>query len=157
MTRTYSNLRATSLTPEQHERTCGYWYTVTSGAMAHTAFATRAGLDRWLRERNLTLANDLPAQGEFGTTAIVGSYCERAYLDIDDDYRERHYPDGYDDDEAAFYALQPVDATPVLSNGDYTLGLLTEDAEGVRTVHYLNPNVKTRRVFDYKRTRQEMN
>lgn len=140
MKRRFASLRATSLDPEQHERTCGYWYTVTNGALAHTAFATRTGLHRWLRERNLKLETELPAHRTWGTTAIVGSYDERSYL--------------YDADE--FYALRPVLATAVLSNGDYTLGLITEDAKGVRTVHSLNPNVKTRFVFDHRRTREEM-
>ena len=38
---TYDSLHATTLDPEQHKRTCGYWFIVTNGAMAHTAFATR--------------------------------------------------------------------------------------------------------------------
>lgn len=136
----YSSLHATALTPEMHERTCGYWYTVTNGAMAHTAFATRAGLDRWLRERNLKLAVELPSEhGLWGTTRIVGGYRERSHMI-----------------EAEFYAVDPVVITPVLSNGDYTLGLIDEDANGLRTVHHLNPNVRTRLVFDYKRTREQM-
>ena len=68
-----ADLRATALTLGQHGRTCGYWYTVTSGATAHTAFAARAGLDRWLRERNLTLAGQLQAQGEWASAAIIGT------------------------------------------------------------------------------------
>jgi hypothetical protein len=139
MTTSVTDLRATSLTPEQQERTCGYWYTVTSGATAHTAFATRAGLDRWLRERNLTLAAELPAQGEWGSAAIVGTYRQCSHMDTDE-----------------FDAVRPLIATAVLSNGDYTLGLIDEDVDGVRTVHYLNPNVKTRLVFDHQRTRKQM-
>lgn len=140
MTPSVTNLRATALTAEQHERTCGYWYTVTSGAMAHTAFVTRAGLDRWLWERNLRLHDELPKQGEWGSTAIVGTYRQRSYL--------------YDADE--FETVRPVLTTATLSNGDYTLGLIDEDADGVRTVHYLNPNVKSRVVFEYRRTRELM-
>lgn len=135
-----TDLRATALTPEQHERTCGYWYTVTSGATAHVAFFTRAGLDRWLWERNLQLQNQLPDQGQWGSTPIVGSYRERSYLD--------------DADE--FEMVRPVLATAKLSNGDYTLALIDEDADGVRTVHYLNPNVKSRLVFEHRRTRELM-
>src|SRR5438445_296985 len=71
---TYSELYACALTQEQHERTCGYWFTVTNGAMAHTAFATRAGLDRWLAERGLALEGELPAAGTWGTSRIVGEY-----------------------------------------------------------------------------------
>ena len=31
-TQTYDQLYATSLTPEFHEKTCGYWFTVPTGA-----------------------------------------------------------------------------------------------------------------------------
>lgn len=140
MIRTHSGLHVTSLNEEQHERTCGYWYTVTVGAMAHTAFATRDGLMRWLTERGLTLKFGLPATKTFGSSPVVGTYHERSYLD--------------DADE--FGLLRPVLATAVMSNGDYTLGLITEDAEGVRTVHSLNPNVKSRYVFEHRRTREIM-
>ena len=40
-------------------------------------------------------------------------------------------------------------STATLSNGDYTVARITEEA-GVCTVHTLNPNVKTRVVFDRK-------
>jgi hypothetical protein len=136
----YASLHATSLNREQHEQTCGYWYVVRNGAMAHTAFATRAGLDRWLSERGLALENELPEPGEWGTTRVVGSYRERCYL--------------YD--AAEFDQLRPVLATAVMSNGDYTLGLVTEGEAGQRTVHYLNPNVRTRFVFDHAKTREVM-
>ena len=41
----------------------------------------------------------------------------------------------------------PILATAAMSNGQYTLALITED-NGVRTVHTLNCNVKTRLIFD---------
>jgi len=147
MTFEHTNLHAASLDREMHERTCGYWYTVTAGALAHTAFATRAGLDRWLRERNLELHDELPEQGEVGHSRIIGVGEWQPGV-----YRSRSYL--YD--AAEFDAVRPVVVTAVMSNGDYTLGLIDEDADGVRTVHYLNPNVKTRLVFEHQRTRQQM-
>ena len=132
-------LSVASLDRDCHERTCSYWYTVTSGATAHTAFATRAGLDRWLSDRGLVLECELPEHGEIGTSRIVGTYRERSYLDA-----------------AEFDNLRPLLATAVLSNGDYTLGLITEDDDGTRIVHHLNPNVRTRLVFDRRRTREVM-
>ena len=78
-TRHYDKLYATTLTREQHERTCGYWFTVTNGATAHTAFATRAGLDRWLAERGLSLENELPEAGTWGTTRVAGQYCTESH------------------------------------------------------------------------------
>lgn len=132
---TYSRLYVASLDREAHERTCGYWYTVTCGAMAHTAFSTRAGLDRWLSERGLKLENDLLDRH----TRIIGSYRERPSADVD-----------------AFYAITALIETAVLSNAQYTLGKITEDESGVRTVHYLTAYVKARQVFDYQRTREQM-
>jgi hypothetical protein len=148
----YGDLWATSLTPEFHERTCGYWFAVTSyGSTAHTAFATRAGLDRWLSERGLSLENDLPAAGTAGTTRIVGEYRTESHGEfVSDDCR-----DGMG--EGDFYTLCPaaVMVTAAMDNGDYTLALITEEGS-VRTVHTLNPNVRTRLVFDRKRTDQLM-
>lgn len=145
----YSNLWATSLTPEFHEQTCGYWFTVTSyGATAHTAFATRAGLDRWLSERGLTLENELPAAGTSGFTRITGEYRTESHgAFLSDDYR-----DGMG--EGDWPPPGPMAATATLSNGRYTLALITEDGSGIRTVHTLNPNVKTRVEFDRQNTRR---
>lgn len=138
---TYSNLYAASLTPEQHERTCNYWFTVTAGSTAHVAFETRAGLDRWLSERGLTLDTDLPEAGTAGWTPVTGEYHEVSHGEfISDDPC-----DGMG--EGDFYSLRPTAMTAVMSNGDYTLALITDEA-GVRVIHHLNPNVKTRVVFD---------
>jgi hypothetical protein len=146
-TLSYDKLHATSLTSEQHERTCGYWFTVTSGATAHTAFATRAGLDRWLSERGLSLAGELPDAGTWGTTRVTGEYrtaSHGAFSPAEDNpYRM------VADDE--WGALSPMAATADLSNGRYTLALITEQ-DGIRTVHTLNPNVKTRVEFDRRNT-----
>jgi hypothetical protein len=145
----YNKLYATSLTQEFHERTCGYWFTVTNGSTAHTAFATRAGLDRWLSERGLSLEGELPEAGWSGISRIIGEYREESHGEfLTDDYR-----DGMG--EGDFYTLHPIIATAELSNGDYTLALITEE-NGVRTVHTLNPNVKTRVKFDRRRTAELM-
>jgi hypothetical protein len=144
----YDTLYATSLTPEFHERTCGYWFTVTSyGGTAHTAFATRAGLDRWLNERGLALENELPAAGTAGFTRITGEYRTESHGEhLSDDYRDGMGEGDWPPDS-------PVAATAAMSNGRYTLALITEE-NGVRTVHTLNPNVKTRIEFDRISTRR---
>jgi hypothetical protein len=142
---TYSQLYAASLTQEAHEKTCGYWFTVTNAATANTAFATRAGLDRWLSERGLSLEGELPAAGTYGGTRIIGEYRTASHGEfLSDDFR-----DGMG--EGDFYSLNPIAATAEMSNGDYTLALITEE-DGVRTVHTLNPNVKTRVEFDRRKT-----
>lgn len=146
-TQVYNKLFVTSLTPEFHENTCGYWFTVTNGSTAHTAFETRAGLDRWMSERGLTLENELPEAGTFGTSRIIGEYRtvmhgEHSPTD-DEPYRMVEGDD--------WSGIKPVVITTAMSNAEYTLALITEDA-GVRTVHTLNVNIKTRFVFDRRKT-----
>lgn len=136
----YASMQVTALTPEQHERTCNYWYTVTCGAMAHTAFTTRRGLERWLEERGLTLAGELPEErGEFATMRVIGEYYDVSHGEFspaeDNPY---HMVAG-----AEWSELEPVVITAAMSNGRYTLALITEE-DGIRIVHTLNPNVKTR-------------
>ena len=126
--REYGNMHATALTREMHERTCGYWYTITDGAMAHTAFRTRDELACWLAERGLSLGTPLPdTTGAYGTTAVVGSY--RTLVDRD---------------TARFEALNPILITKVWDNGERTLAKVSEDAEGIRTVHLMNVNYRER-------------
>jgi hypothetical protein len=141
-TQAHGNLWAASLTPEQHERTCDYWFTVTSGATSLTAFSTRPGLDRWLSERGLSLEGELPEAGTSGFTRITGEYRSVSHGEhVSDD------PCAGMRESESWHALRPVMASATLSNGRYTLALITED-DGVRTVHTLNPNVKTRVEFD---------
>jgi hypothetical protein len=144
---TYNKLYATSLTREWHERACGYWFTVTNDAMAHTAFATRTELDRWLSERGLKLESDLPGAGAFGTTRITGEYRTASHGDFSPT-EENPYRMIEGD---SWHQLTPVAATAAMSNGQYTLALITE-TDGIRTVHTLNPNVRTRVIFDRRAT-----
>lgn len=123
--REFDNLHATALNREMHERTAGYWYTVTCGATAHTAFRTQDELHQWLTERGLALAAVLPATvGEWATTAVLGSY--RSNMDRD---RDR------------FNALVPTLETTVWDNGERVPAKITEEG-GIRTVHYLNVNYR---------------
>lgn len=138
MNRKNNTLWLTVLTQEQHEHTCNYWYCVTVGAMAHTAFETERGLMQYLTERGLKLSEPLTPAGEWSSQEIIGTYNERMHMDTKE-----------------FYALNPVIITRAMSNGDYTLALITEE-DGVRTVHTLNPNVHDRPVFDYFVTAKAM-
>lgn len=138
MNETFANLNVCSLAPEQHQRTCGYWYTVTtSWGGPHKAFATERGLYRWLEERGLELSEPLPPRGTFGYQPLKGAYRRRSFMDANE-----------------FEHLDGV-FTKVLDNAQYTLGILTKE-DGVVTVNYLNCNVKTRQVFDYTASREEM-
>jgi hypothetical protein len=120
-----------------HRRTCGYWYTVTSGCTAHTAFATRAGLDRWLSERGLTLCGTLDSEPSH--CAINGEYITTSHLH----------------DAASFEQIEGQ-RTRTLSNGDYVEAILTRGDDGIVTVHTLNPNVRDRKTFDYRESRAMM-
>jgi len=123
--REYSNLWATALTPEQRDHTCGYWYVVTDGATAHTAFRSREALDTWLRERGLTLDSELPGtwSNDPGASGISGTYRTSS---------ER--------DRATYDALTPVLATTVIRNGELVEAKIAADGYGVRTVHTMNVN-----------------
>ena len=104
----------------------------------HTAFADRAHLQRWADERGLTLP-DLPAKGEWAWGNISGEY-----------QTEMH------GDAASFDALRAkARHTVTLSNGDYTRALITEE-NGLRVIHYCNPNVREREVFPYHETRKRI-
>ena len=130
----YSNLTVTHLNQEQHARTCGYWYTVQNKWTAHTAFATRAGLDRWLADRGLSITGDIETElwckieGEY-QTALEWMPSEE---------------------------FQQIEGKriKVMSNAQWTMGIVnTED--GITTVHYLNPNCHDRPVYDYATTNKE--
>ena len=125
------------LTPEQHERTCNYWYTVTTfGSTPHTAFTRRQALLNWLQERGLELSSELPeVRGTFASQRIIGTYRTETHLSYDE-----------------FFALKG-ERTRDLSNGDYTLAIITTGEDGIKTVHTLNPNCHDRPVFDYRTSR----
>lgn len=139
MITTYERIYAAWLTPERRAMTCGYHYVVRANGMAHTAFVTRAGLDRWMRERGLSLAGPLDKEGDWSD--IVGSYRTKM-----------HYGPG---DVADFAALEG-ERTRAMSNGDWVEAVITHDADGFRTVHTLNPNVRERKVFDYRESERMM-
>ncbi len=134
MINTYSKFTLCVLTQEQHERTCGYWFVVTTSTLSHTAFRTAAGLQRWLTERNLSLTAPLTEAGTWSVQEIIGTYRQ-----------EMHYTD---EEQAAFVELHTVDVSRTLSNGDYVVAKITQDIDGIRTVHTLNPNVP-RETFHY--------
>ncbi len=120
-------------------KTCGYWYLVTTDATSHTAFATLDGLMNWLNDRGLVLEGTLPERGTHAVLRIAGSYRTTSHLSYDD-----------------FYRLEGGRIRH-LDNGDYTLGVVTEDEDGVRNVHYLNCNLLDRPVFDYLASQQQLN
>jgi hypothetical protein len=141
MITTHKQLTLVTLDAESRKRTCGYWYLVRETSFAHTAFRTRAGLLLWLAERGIRMSESPPDEGVWSYQLLIGEY--RA---------EMHHSFVRDDGGRAaieaFEALAPVLVTRTLSNGDYVVAKITRDADGIRTVHTLNPNVP-RQTFDY--------
>ena len=134
-TRHFDRLHLCGLSPEQHARTCGYWYTVTEGSTAHTAFATERGLRLWLDQLGLSIAAPLPERGVWSSQPIIGTYSRASHMNV-----------------AEFRAL-PGAFVFVLDNGDYTEGCVTTATDGRRTLHHLNCNVSEREVYDHQLTR----
>ncbi len=133
-TQKYDGLMICALTPEQHARTCDYWYTVTThGFTTHTAFTTRGALLGWLHERGLTIDDSaIPEQGKHAVVPVKGAYRTAMHLG------------SYD----GFFALRGR-RTKVMSNASVTLAIITDDEDGLKTVHYLNPNMQDRPVFPW--------
>lgn len=128
-------LHLVTLNPEGHEKTCDYWYLVRTACFAHTAFNRRESLLQWLQERGLQLTQPLPEHGKFSTQDLAGTYRRETHMSYDE-----------------FYALKGY-RTRTLSNGDWVLAIVTDDPDGVKTVHTLNPNCRDRQVFDYRESR----
>lgn len=139
MLETYSNLQVQTLTPEMHAKTCGYWYVVTNSHGPHTAFETYAGLCRFMEERGLNLAAELPKAGTYWNVAINGTYRRQSHMD----YNE-------------FFGLDAVLDTKAMDNGDYTLARVTLDDDGIRTIHVMNPNARFRTIYNYSDAAKEM-
>ncbi len=127
-TKTFSKLTLCRLTPEQHSRTCNYWFTIENGCTAHTAFTTKDQLEQWLEERNIKLTAPL-----VGYQQLQGEYKRCSFMSYDE-----------------FYNLPAIRQIKVMDNGRYTLGLLTEDENGIRIVNHLNCNCKYRIEYDWK-------
>lgn len=142
-TQAFSKLLVTQLPPQDRGRYGDYTYIVTNGAMSHTAFNTRKGLLRWMTERGLTFGGrELPeSENMFALLPIPETYYAVSHGDRNPDETACTILPMVEDE--AWGKLEPVVITAAMSNGRYTLALITED-DGVRTVHTLNPNVKTR-------------
>lgn len=134
----YGSIAIASLNKYQRERTCGgYWYLVYSGVQSHTAFRKRSNLLKWLELRNLTINGELPQQGE------------RSYLSVGGEYRHAMHMN-----YQKFYGLLgKCEQSREMSNGDWTLSLLTRDDDDIVTVNYLNPNCR-RQVFDRRESNE---
>lgn len=130
---THDRLTLTCLTPGQREGTCGYWYLLKSRMSPYTAFRTREALEFFLDLHHLELEGPLPEQ--IGTHAWIG---------VDGATREVMHGE---------MNAMPRDGQRILkmSNGDYTLGIVEKDEQGV-IIHFVGPN-GSRPIFDHTQAR----
>ena len=90
---------------------------------------------RWLEERGLSVPDPMPEHTTHGVLPICGTYRQRMHI------------------TCAEFDLLIGQRTRTLSNGEWTLAIITTDSDNLRTVHTLNPNVRDRPVFDYAESR----
>jgi hypothetical protein len=132
--RTYGaagSLHLTTYSPELHERGCGYWYAVEHQAFAHTAFRQRSALVLWLSERGLSLSAPLPDEKVYSCQRLKGQYRQALHGSYD-----------------LFYSLIGT-RTREVNNGDYTMAIITDDEDGIKTVNVLNCNCADRPKYDH--------
>jgi hypothetical protein len=132
----YTNFWLITLDADGNKKTCDYWYLIqTYGGTAHTAFNQLSSLRQWASERGIPLPESLPERGTHSSHKLIGAYRQQMHGSYDE-----------------FFALKGV-RSRTLSNGDYTLAIITDDEDGIKTVHTLNPNCHDRPVFDYQSSR----
>lgn len=135
---THEKLVVIALDQDGHDRTCDYWYLVqTSYCGPHKAFNKRENLLKWLEGLGLKLESELPPHGTHGVVRVTGEYRQASHLSYD--LFERYRQNGV--------------IGRALSNGQYTMSIITRDHYGICTIHTLNPNLTLRPVYDYQESR----
>lgn len=131
--RTLDNLHLTCVDQKHHDR-CSYWFLVSAGSMSHKAFRTIEALEQWLEKLNLKLEHPLVdyQYGDIRSIRIVGTYRTALHRSYDE-----------------FYSLEGPRIREV-DNGDYTLGIISTEDDGLRTINVLNPNNHDRPMFRYR-------
>ncbi|HJP68165.1 MAG TPA: hypothetical protein VJ846_04615 [Sphingomicrobium sp.] len=134
----HGELIVVALDQSGHDRTCDYWYLVQkSNGCAHTAFNKRENLLHWLQSLGLKLDSELPRHGTHGVVWVTGEYREAWHMSYD-----------------LFYEQAPQGKIGrTLSNGQYTMSIITRDEDGIHTIHTLNPNLRHRHVYDHQESR----
>jgi hypothetical protein len=116
-----------------HRLRCDYKYLLTIRCTNHWAFKTRPEMEMWFQQRGLAVPAELPADAnEWWSGPVDGGFNQ----------------DMMWDDAPEFWTIEG-DYIRDLDNGSYTLGIVTTDETGWRTVHILNCNCKDRVEFDY--------
>lgn len=132
----FPSLYMQCLTAELREHTAGYWYTITSAATATTAFRSREELMEWADDLGLEFASTVPDPNPENAVgiAIGGLYRRASHMDV-----------------ATWQALSDVVLyRPEIDNAEHTVGAVTVDPDGHRTVHLINVNSR-QGVFPFDR------
>lgn len=112
---------------------CGYFYLVRKNHFAHTAFRTKAGLKKWMRERGLRIGK----RKGFGID-IIGQYFDNCEMINRNEFEVKY---------------NHLPAIEQLDNGDFTKGFVEDSRQG-KIIHYQNPNCD-RIVYDYSQVREK--
>lgn len=124
MTERYGNLMLYEEKDPDKLAQGSYKYIITSGAMAHTAFHTEAGLNRWLR--NTGIKQGKPIKHLHNSRKLMGRYVKISMS-------------GNTQKLDAFAKKHNLEASEVLSNGEYTRAYIMRGKRG-NIIYYLNPN-----------------
>jgi len=129
-----ANLNLICLNSEMRKKSVtNYWYLVQQGIYPYTAFRKLSSLLRWAEERGLEFEEPLPAIGVRKIIRILGGYQEVMHTSYDE-----------------FLSLKDGKCTVTrqMSNGDWTMAIIKRNEKGSRSVHFLNPNLKDRTIYD---------
>jgi len=114
---------------------CGYYYIVTYGAQAHTAFRTRKALKKWMFDRGLKIGTRRNWLRR--SVSIVGGYTNVCVMDNTADFTKTY---GH------------LRLIPHLENGSYSIGYVDDITH---TIYFQNPNTD-RIIFDHQATEKQL-
>lgn len=100
-----------------------YRYIITNGAIAHTAFHTKEGLDRWLKDTGIKLSKQTD---HWGHPLLKGTYSKISMS-------------GNQEKLDAWAQKRGLRKTKILDNAKFTTAWIKEGKRG-NTIYYLNPN-----------------
>ena len=132
----YDNLSLWEETDPQKLKEGHYRYLVSSNGIAHIAFRTKEGLERWLSDTGLKEGKKgwghiRNLRGSYTKVSMAGNY------KLLDKFGRKNI-------------LKP---SVILDNGEYTRAYIKEGKRG-NTIYYLNPNYE-RRTFPYFEMRKK--
>lgn len=115
---------------QRAKQTAGpYQYVIQNKGMSYVAFCNLSSMMMWMEERGLSLDKMIDVNSWVN---VQGKHREVAHMET-----------------VANFNLRGGRRSMIMSNGDWTECVINDD-DGIRTIHYLNVNVRDRKVFDWK-------